>query len=181
MNKIQNIEIKLSKKKLMFLLLLAIGFVIISSLFSINPSYFVSFITRSEKVIFLIGVLGTVVFGIASILLFIKLFDNKLGLVINKEGILDNTNFSSIGLIKWVDITNIRIEKVMSTKFLLIEVINPNEYIERASVIKKLSLKQNMKTYNTPITLTSVGLQHSFEDLSEIIFESWKKYKSQSI
>lgn len=177
----QNIEIKLSKKKLILLLLAAIGFVIISLLFIINSSYFVSFLTRSEKVIFLIGIIGIIIFGSAFVLLFIKLFDNKPGLIINKDGIIDNTNSSSIGLIRWVDITNIRIEKVMSTKFLLIEVINPKEYIEKVNPIKKRSLKQNMKTYNTPITLTSVGLQYDFEDFSKIVFESWEKYKKQSV
>lgn len=177
----KDIEIKLSKKKLSLLFTAAIGFVICSILFIINPSHFVSFIVRSEKIIFLIGIIGIIVFGIASIFLFIKLFDNNLGLIINNEGIIDNTNSSSIGLIKWTDIINIRQENVMSTKFLLIEVKNPEEYIERTGKLKKFTLKQNMNTYGTPLTLTSVGLQSSFEDLRKTIIDSWEKYKNQSV
>lgn len=94
MNKMEDIEIRLSKKKLILLLLTGVGFVICSILFIINPSHFVSFIIRSEKIIFLIGITGIIVFGIASIFLFIKLFDSKPGLIINKEGIIDNTNFT---------------------------------------------------------------------------------------
>ncbi len=176
----QNIEIKISKKKLILLLLSGIGFVICSILFIINPSHFVSFIIRSEKIIFLIGIIGIIFFGIASIFLFIKLFDSKPGLIISKEGIIDNTNSSSTGLIRWIDIINIKQEKVMSTRFLLIEVKNPEEYIEKSNKLKSFSLKQNMNTYGTPLTLTSVGLQSSFEDLHRIIIESWEKYKKES-
>jgi hypothetical protein len=41
--------------------------------------------------------------------------------------------------------------------------------------MKKLLLKQNLKTYGTPITITSVGLQCSFEDLEQMILESYNQ------
>lgn len=47
-----------------------------------------------------------------------KMFDNNIGLIIDNNGITDNTNASSSGLIRWADITEIRTEQVMSTKFL---------------------------------------------------------------
>ena len=41
------------------------------------------------------------------------MFDNNVGLTINDNGILDNTNDSSFGFIKWADITEIRTEQFM--------------------------------------------------------------------
>lgn len=170
-------KIKFSKRKLIFLLLTGIGFVIISLLFMLYPERFISFIFFNERVIKNIGYIGLPFFGLVSILLTKKLFDNKPGLIINKKGIIDNSNSSSIGLIKWSDITKISQKEVVSTKFLLVEIRNPQEYIEKANQIKKLLLKQNLNTYGTPITLTSVGLKCSFEELEQLILESYNQSK----
>lgn len=178
MNKnMQEIEIKLSKNKLIILLLASIGFVVTSLLFILYPKNFISFIFFSERIIRNIGYVGLPFFGLVSILLFKKLFDNKPGLIINEKGITDNTNSSSLGLIKWSDITKISQKKVVSTKFLLVEIRNPEEYIEKANRLKKLTLRQNLNTYGTPITLTSVGLQCSFEELERLILESYNQSK----
>lgn len=178
MNKnMQETVIKLSKNKLIILLLASIGFVVISLLFILYPKNFISFIFFSERIIKNIGYVGLPFFGLVSILLFKKLFDNKPGLIINAKGITDNTNSSSIGLIKWSDITKISQKKVVSTKFLLVEIRNPEDYIKKANRLKKLTLKQNLSTYGTPITLTSVGLQCSFEELERLILESYSQSK----
>lgn len=173
----KEIKIDLSKRKLVLLLSAGIGFVFFSCWFIVNPSNFVNFITRSEIIIFIVGILGVVVFGVASVFLFIKLFDNKSGLVINKEGIIDNTNSSSMGLISWSDITKIYKKKVISTEILIIEIRNPEGYIQKANGLKKLGLKQNLKSYGTPITLTSVGLQCSFDELERLVLESYNQNK----
>jgi len=173
----EEIIITLDKKKLTLLLFAGVGFTFFSFWFIFKPSDFVNFITRSESIVFIAGILGLIVFGLGSILLVKKLFDNKPGLIINEKGITDNTNSSSIGLIKWSDITKISQKKVVSTKFLLVEIRNPEEYIEKANRLKKLTLRQNLNTYGTPITLTSLGLQCSFEELERLILESYNQSK----
>lgn len=173
----KEIIIALDKKKLILLLFAGVVFTFFSFWFILKPSDFVNFITRSENIVFIAGILGLIVFGLGSVLLFFKLFDNKPGLIINERGIIDNSNSSSIGLIKWSDITKISQKKVVSTKFLLVEISNPEDYIQKANQMKKLSLKQNLKTYGTPITITSVGLQCSFEELERMILESYNQRK----
>ena len=173
----EEIKIDLSKRKLVLLLSAGIGFVFIGCWFIVNPSNFVNFSTRNEIIVFITGILEVVVFGLASVFLFIKLFDNKSGLVINKQGIIDNTNSSSMGLISWPEITKIYKKKIISTEILIIEIRNPEEYIQKANGLKKLGLKQNLKSYGTPITLTSVGLQCSFDELERLVLESYNQNK----
>ncbi|MGV8993883.1 MAG: STM3941 family protein [Flavobacterium sp.] len=173
----EEIKIDLSKRKLVLLLSAGIGFVFISCWFIVNPSSFVNFSTRNEIFVFITGILGVVIFGVASVFLFIKLFGNKSGLVINKQGIIDNTNSSSVGLISWSEITKIYKKKVISTEILIIEIKNPEEYIQKANGLKKLGLRQNLKSYGTPITLTSVGLKCSFNELERLILESYNQNK----
>ena len=168
---------EISKKKIILLLLGGIGFVFFSILFIIKPTDFVNSIIHSQKMIFIAGIAGLIFFGLGIIMLFIKLFDKNPGLIIDEEGIIDNTNSGSVGFIKWSDITEVTTKKIASTELILLQVKNPEEYISKANRLKKLSLKQNINNYGTPITLTSVVLQCSFNELEEIILESYKKYK----
>lgn len=173
----EKIKIEISKRKLMVLLLGGIGFVFFSIWFIVKPADFVNFLTRSEAIVFTVGVVGSIVFGFATIILFIKLFDKKPGLIIDQEGITDNTTVSPVGLILWNDITKIEVKKINSINILLIYLQNPTDYISKANWINRFGLKNNMKTYGTPVTITSLGMQCSFKELTNLVLESYKLNK----
>lgn len=60
----EEIQIKISKMKIVFLFIAAIGFVLISFLFSTQPSNFVNRKMRNEKLVFIVGCVGVIMFGI---------------------------------------------------------------------------------------------------------------------
>ena len=101
-----------------------------------------------------VGYVGLTFFGLAGLYIFYKLFDSKPGLVIDKDGIYDNSSAAAGHLIEWEIITGLRVEKVMSTKFLLIDIENPEEFMERASGIKKKLIWGTYKMYGTPTSIT---------------------------
>lgn len=105
-----------------------------------------------------------------------KMFDNNIGLIIDNNGITDNTNASSSGLIRWADITEIRTEQVMSTKFLLIYTNDPNGILERAKGLKRKLMAGNMKMYGTPLSITSNTLKYDFNDLEILLKDRLKEY-----
>ena len=108
-----------------------------------------------------------------------KLSDKKPGLIIDKNGITDNSNASSIGLIEWSDISEIKTSQVMSTKFIMIEVINPEKYIEKAkNGMKAKLMRANMKMYGTPLSITSNTLNYNFEELEKLIETEFRRNKN---
>ncbi len=170
------IEIPLSKQKITFLIIASLAFVIAGILFVYQPGRFVSEYTiryrmfNNPEMIRIIGIIAILFFGAAGIYGIKKLFDKKVGLVIDENGITDNSNASSIGLIEWNDILEIKTEQVMSTKFLLIEVENPEKYIGKAkSGMKARLMKANMKMYGTPLSITSNTLKYDFNELEKLI------------
>jgi hypothetical protein len=106
-----------------------------------------------------------------------KMFDNSVGLTIDDDGIIDNTNASSIGLIKWNDITEIKTEQVMSTKFLLIFTSDPNRILEKVSGLKRKLIAGNMKMYGTPLSITSTTLKYNFNDLEKILKDRLNQHR----
>ena len=97
------IIIPLSKKKTIFLLLVDVVFVAVC----------LKLLTQDhpDSILFavIIPIIGMLLFGSCGIYMIIKFFDKKPGLIINNEGIIDNSSAISAGLIKWGDITNINI------------------------------------------------------------------------
>lgn len=172
------IEIELSKKKIFLLFIAGIIFVILGFLGAMNPQDFVSPIFRSPEIIRIFGIAAICFFGVCIIFMFRKLFDNKLGLIIDENGITDNTNATSMGLIEWNDITMVEKKQVMSTKFLILHTNNPEKYVQRAkNFISKRAIEMNIKTYGSPISITSNSLKMSFEDLENLIIKEFKRNK----
>jgi|SRR5690554_5010817 len=179
----KTIEFKKSNKKTYFLTVAGISFVVISVLFIFSPHIFRSFLMNNILVIRIVGIIGFLFFGYAVITMIKKIFvDKSLGIVINEDGITDNSSYTGVGLIKWKDIKAIRKNEVASTKFLLINLTNPEEYITKnKSKIKQKLLTMNYRSYGTPITISSNFIDCDFSVLEETIRDSYTKYKNDLI
>ena len=171
------IEIPLNKKKISLILLGSIGFVTLGLLFTLTPDTFISTRSPNESITRIIGIITLTFFGIATVYGISKLFDKSAGLIINDNGIIDNTNFASVGLIKWEDIKKIKSDKLASSDFMLIYVKNPKAYLEKATFIKRKLMQGNMKMYGTPLSLTSLSIKCDYKYLATLIDEKFSEYK----
>ena len=170
------IKIPFSKSKISLLFFGAIIFVLLGILFISKPEKFINIVYRNPDIIRIVGVISLSFFGICAIFIFKKLFDKKSGLVIDQNGITVNSNATSVGLIKWSDITQIKEAKEFSQKFIIIEVSNPNEYIEsQKNKFAQLAMKANYKKYGSPISITPNSLKIDFKKLKLLIEENFKK------
>ena len=176
----EKITIDLSKTKLIFALLGSIAFVILSVLFIYNPQKFVNPIFRSKEIIFVVGIIGILLFGFFAIMIVRKLPDKNKGMIISKNGIFDNSSASSVGEIEWEDIIGISKSQVMSNKFLMILLKNPEKYIAKAkNKIAKKNMEVNLKWYGSPIAISSTALKIDFANLEKLLNENFEKYKNQ--
>ncbi len=160
------------------LLLGSLAFVAGGIWIATNPDRFVPNIFRvtDPAIIRIGGIVGILFFGVTGMYGIKKLFDKKIGLIIDANGITDNSNASSIGLIEWSDIQEIRTKQVMSTKILLIDIVNPEKYIGKAKNRMQAKLmKANLNMYKTPLSITSNTLKYNFEELEKLIQTEFKR------
>lgn len=176
MNKI---EIPLSKTKTTLTLVGSIVFVILGIIFIITPNTFNPPIIGNTMVIRIIGIVSVVFFGVISIFGLKKLFDKNLGLIIDENGITDNTNASSVGLIEWADITEIKAKQIISSKFLLIYTSNPSKYLDRVNKIQRRLMIGNMKMVGTPLSITPNTLKFNFKSLEKLLKERLVEQKDK--
>ncbi|MBT1704066.1 STM3941 family protein [Chryseosolibacter indicus] len=164
----ERIEIKLSKRKAVLTFLGAIAFVVAGI-------WMIALADNQHRfpppLLNVTGYSAIILFGAVGLYIFYKMFDSKPGLIIDKDGIHDNSNASSAQLIKWEQIKGLKIEQVMSTKFILIDIHDPEDFMEKIGGLKKKLMKGNYKMYGTPISIISNSLNGDTDYLFKIISE----------
>jgi hypothetical protein len=172
------IRIPLSKFKISLLLIGSLLFVAASLcmiIFHVETFFF-----RNKNVIIFIGVCGVLFFGVTTLFALRKLLDTKPGIIIDKNGIIDNSNSTSLGVIKWSDISEIKIDSINGKKVLVILVNNPDDYIQRdTNAFTRKALEVNYKYLSTPIVISTATLNCRFEDLVEIVQSKFKEINRQ--
>ncbi|AUC15769.1 hypothetical protein BTO06_11685 [Tenacibaculum sp. SZ-18] len=165
------IKIPLSKTKIILLMIGALAFVIVGAWGIIEPEEFAS-IRYPKNIVLLSGIVGVLFFGLCFIFISKIVFSRKTGLIINDDGIIDNSNATSVGLIEWKDITGIKSWKTGSTKVIVILTSEPEKYIERSkNIISKKAMKANNRIYGSPISIISNSLKINFSELEKLILE----------
>lgn len=164
----ERIEIKLSKGKTLLTFLGAVAFVVLG-IWMINQAdgqhRYPPMIVKAT------GYVSIIFFGAAAVFIFYKLLDVKPGLILDDEGIHDNSNASSAQLIKWEQVKGIRIKQVMSTKFILIDIHDPQGFMANIGGLKKRLMMGNYKMYGTPVSITSSSLKCNTDYLFKVISE----------
>jgi hypothetical protein len=146
----ERIEIKLSKAKGILTLLGSVVFVLVSlwllSFADQRDRYTPTFVKSA-------GYIGVIFFGLCGLYIFYKLFDTKPGLIIDDKGILDNSSAASEHLITWDRIIGVRIGQVKSTRFILIDLADPEQFMNEMKGIKRTLMWGTYKMYGTPTSL----------------------------
>ncbi len=177
---IKDSKIKLSKKKIYKSIVVLIIFLLICLLFVFYPDTFTSIIFRNKYLIFLIGISG-IIFSILYLYPIInKLFKLNIGLEINENGIINNTEYLNLGLIKWSDVSNIRIKEFGKGRYLLLDLKNEEDYLNRLnSNVFKFYAKFNKVQYGTIVHITHSTLECTFEELEQFIIEGYDSSKNK--
>ncbi|AYL96825.1 STM3941 family protein [Mucilaginibacter celer] len=156
------IQIPLNKTKITKGLLGSVAFVAISAWILIKQPHIGNPMFDNVLVKYGVTSLGIVFFGFTAFFFLKKMGDKKPGLVIDDEGIFDNTGATSVGLIPWQDISGVGISSLMNQQFLIIGVKNPEQYIEaQTNLLRKKSFGFNYKNYGSPIAISANTINYN--------------------
>lgn len=177
----QRIEIPLSKSKIVLMLIGALMFVAIGLWFIINPPKIENTYWGNPTKIAIAGYASIIFFGLCGLVLMRKLPDNKPGLIIDDTGITDNSSGLSAGHILWADIENISVLEIHKQRLLMLEVNNPQDYIDRQnSLFKRKGMALNYKMYGTPLSITSHGLKIPFQELLALVTKRFQERRTNA-
>lgn len=124
-----------------------------------------------------VALAGAAFFGLCAVYGCIKAFDSRPGLIIDPEGLVDNSSAVAAGRIFWAEITGLKVSSVAGQRFLTITVVDPQKYVARGGVFKRMLNAANTKMTGSPINLSSNALRLKFEELVRLLTEAFDQYK----
>lgn len=134
---------------------------------------------NSPTLVYGIGLISILFFGAVGLFAFKKLFDKAPGLVINSEGLIDNSSAVSLGVMPWADISSVDQMEIMGQKFICIFFEDPQKYLGRGNFLQKRVHHMNMAMCGTPATISANTLQADFPYLYCSIKTAFENYSSK--
>ncbi|MAG86799.1 MULTISPECIES: STM3941 family protein [Zunongwangia] len=175
---IESISISPDIKKQNNLIIIGLFFVITSILIFINADLYAKAANSLVPTFVRAATIFSLLFfgGITGYLFSLR-NKKQTALTINRKGIVDHTNASSVGLIMWDDITAIESKTVLSSKSLLIYVKRPEKYLENTRIWKKIILKLNDRICKTPFSISLNHLEFDAGTTTALVKENYRKFK----
>ncbi|OMF96084.1 STM3941 family protein [Paenibacillus sp. FSL R7-0273] len=147
--------------------------------FIATGAWILSLHLRGEEML-LYGVIGgiCIIIFAACLLFFIrKLLDHSPGLVIDHEGILDNSSYIAGGLIRWEDIRHIEMYQLTGQVLIGIQLNDPEAYLRNQQGLKLGLIKINLRLVNAPVNIAQSALRMPLSKIYEEMLIRWHLYQ----
>ncbi|MCJ7689111.1 MAG: hypothetical protein MUO60_07315 [Clostridiaceae bacterium] len=142
-----NVIIKQNKRKEVQLIILSIIMLIVS-IYVLTMS-----IIYGEALYIILGVIGTVFFGV-SFSFIVKTVICKIPLLlIGDDGITDMSTAFSVGFIAWGEIQSINVKRAYMQKYIVVTVYDSTEISKRISFFKRVTMKANTIFHSPPVLI----------------------------
>jgi hypothetical protein len=102
-------------------------------------------------------------FSLVPIISLFKIITKSPTLVVNQEGITNNTNM--MGLIKWDYIDRYEIKKIIGRRILVIHLNDPDAFLASKNLISRTLMKTNTKKLGSPAAIGEIELNEPLEDI----------------
>lgn len=170
-------EINIPKYKLkqIGLLLASIVFVYIG--FEMIHSDFKSSRMSSGWTVFF-GYVGIAFFGLGGLFIFFNLWTSKPALIINSQGITNNSHLGGGYLIRWENIKSLKIISIQNQRMIKVDLKDNEEVLGQVNYITKKWMKANQRIFGTPTFIPSVMIKMDLEAVLNLLREQ-KKLKSK--
>lgn len=133
-------------------------------------------IAQGSALTLVVGTVGVLTFGLFGIAWIVLLLRANPGLVVDDTGFDDRSSAVAVGRVPWSDVTSVSELRMLSTSFVVVEVREPEAYAARLSRLARLAARANRGLVGSPVTVGSVGLKTSFENLSKLLHEGFEQY-----
>lgn len=140
--------------------------------------------TFQPRYVWLAGIGGgvaTLLLGALTVFTVTRLFSRKPGLVLDHEGIIDNSSYSSVGRIPWNEITGVRVVTppvvrrsptaipIQAPRFLVVDVRDPQRFIDGATLLKRWFLRANAAGLGSPVAISPSSVHIDTDALAQYI------------
>lgn len=167
--------IEASRSKTLLLVTIGLGFVALGAYFlALDPAAIESR-GRSPLLIYAVGIASVVFFGLCTAAGIWRLFSSKPGLVVSPEGI-EMFGMGESTVVPWRDISGFSLYKVQGQKMLVLNLYEPEKYLEAGGGLRRRLAKANYGLCGSPMAISTSSLELSFKELHELCEEYLQRH-----
>ena len=115
------------------------------------------------------GIIGIAFFGLTAVYFFKKLLELKPGLIMDENGIWNNSSIISNHTIKWSELSGVGLTKIGKEKILFLYFKDDRSFIKKFNFLERFFMKLNLSLYNSPIGISTRSLKYDVEKLNRQI------------
>jgi hypothetical protein len=169
--------VSLSKKKIAGLIIGSLTFILFGLWLILKPELS-EFDKPYKPVNFLMGCLSILSGLFVTYYSLKKLRAKSPGLIINSNGLKKDFRETYSEWIPWADIRRIKLVTILWQKIIYLEVNNPQTYIKRQkNIFNKASMFFEYKLFDTPLRISSDGLNITSKELYKLIYKHFLLFK----
>lgn len=165
----EEIIVYASKKRLWLLMFIALIFVVVGILLAVAG------MSEKEYTIIIVSVLCLVVFGFCLIYLINKLLSHEPSLIINDEGIFDNSTYVAGGQMLWTEISAFTTYKYNGQLLIGIEFYDSELFLSNQTWFKRALMKLNQNMGLPPVNISPKIFEMPLEDVHGEILMRWER------
>lgn len=105
-----------------------------------------------------------------------KLIGGRPGLIIDERGICCDPLSPEQSMVYWKDVTGFGVFKYRRRKWIIITLIDPDDYIRRGGIVRSLVAKANDRLTGSPVSISTQMLQIRFDDLLALVQDCHRTY-----
>ncbi|MFB9329284.1 STM3941 family protein [Paenibacillus aurantiacus] len=132
-----------------------------------------SMIASDEVLIRLFGLLCVLFFGGCFIYLAYRMFNRQPSLLIDDEGVTDNSSYVGGGRLAWQDIVSIQLYDFMGQRMIGLTLRDPRALYDRQGRFKRLLLKANKGLVHAQVNIPQSALAIPLEQVYDMLLERW--------
>lgn len=127
-----------------------------------------------------VGAAGMLFFGLCGGWILSRLFSHRVSLILDRDGLLDNSSAIPAGKIIWEQISRIGITTVSSQRFLGIDVKERSSLVSSGSTFRRWVDETNSDITGFPVNIPATTIDRTLEELHDLIARYWKDPKART-
>jgi hypothetical protein len=124
-----------------------------------------------------VAIAGVSFFGLCALCGCFKVFDTRPGLIIDDQGIVDNSSAVGAGRILWDEVVALNVSEIAGQRFITIVVADPEKFVGRGVFLSRMLNAVNTKMTGSPINISSNSLGLKFDELVQALTAAFEKHK----
>ncbi len=106
----------------------------------------------------LVGWLGLVLFGAATIVIVVRLFLRRGSFVLDADGFTDATSATAVGYVPWSEVSVTTTRTVGRSTLVGVDLLDPRAFIDALPPLRRAAALTNLETFGTPVLISPAGL-----------------------